>query len=50
MLFKIKALVLNMGLGERVITKYINAQNGNEAAETFIKTYLTIEIMEVSQC
>lgn len=48
MLYKIKAEVLNMGVGEIVVTKYINAESEKEAVETFIKTYLTIKILEVA--
>ena len=45
--FKVRALVLNLGLGERIVTRSIFAVDEKEAAKNFIEKYMTIEVLEV---
>ena len=47
--FKVKAKVLNLGLGERIVTRSIFAVDEKDAANKFIEKYLTIEVLEVAE-
>ena len=47
--YRVKAIVLNLGMGEREFTDYVRASNEKEAQERFIEKHMTIEVKEVHE-
>ena len=46
-MYRVTAMVLNLGCGPRVRTAYLEAKDEKDAIQQFIGTYMTLEIKEV---